>query len=414
MQTEINHLKDIVIKNINSSKNRKVKRLILENELSFIYQRRLEDYIFVAHKLFTELRKDKDIILGPGLGNMIGSHLFYTLGVTNIPPTDAGSDPILIWGNDSENPILDIEVDMDSFHNVFRIAVELFGHDNVVKMAKDMPSEETNHAVLIICLDGAANQFEVEEVIEDGKNSILYTEGMVEVANNATVFRYNIIASKSLSRIKRIQNLVEKNGKECPRLYQTDIWNKDYEAFYSGDLDGIPMFEDKKIQMFTKLSMTRKKYNAFDDLLTVQGLCLSTGGNLPTDSKAISAYQEKHAILTILNSTRFPWGILFEEDASWLLHSWIGLTWKQTASVIRYAKEQNEKELTRLKTHFLQQGMENGFEMIELERIWNSISRERATTAFPSRAHYAGRVYLSVYLAELKKSYPKEFWAASW
>ena len=68
-----------------------------------------------------------------------------------------------------------------------------------------------------------------------------------------------------------------------------------------------------------------------------------------------------------------------------------------------------EREAEVLKHIYLQQGMNNGFNEAELNRIWNSLFKRRKQKALPSKAHYSGRVYLSVFLARLKNEFPKEF-----
>ena len=45
----------------------------------------------------------------------------------------------------------------------------------------------------------------------------------------------------------------------------------------------------------------------------------------------------------------------------------------------------------------------------ELNHIWDSLFNHESSKPLPSQAHYAGRLYLSVFLAKLKHQFPEEF-----
>ena len=118
----------------NGGGHREVDAMIIHKELNFIERRHLEDYFLVAHKLVTELKRESNVIIGPGWGWMISSHVCYSLGITNINPVDVGINPILVWGDDKRDLTINIEVDEESYYRVFQKAIELFGYENVVRM----------------------------------------------------------------------------------------------------------------------------------------------------------------------------------------------------------------------------------------------------------------------------------------
>ena len=107
MVSKIGQLRKLVKKESTTEKGYRISKMILHNELTFIENRHLEDYFLVAHRYVSELKKNKEIIIGPGWGGMISSHICYVLGITNINMHD---DPILLWGNGKINPTINIPI----------------------------------------------------------------------------------------------------------------------------------------------------------------------------------------------------------------------------------------------------------------------------------------------------------------
>ncbi len=352
MNTKIEQLREIVTNSVNTNEHHCVKRMILENELTFIENRHMEDYFLVAHRLMSELNKNGDVLIGPGWDWMIGSHVCRSLGITHMNPCDLSITPIITWGKDNYRPTITIEVDKESYEFVSKIIVEY---------------------------------------------------------EDKSTLPINIQSSEVLSRIKKILALIKKNGKDIPKLYDKSIWNEDYQLFYHGFLNEIPLFNDKSIQRLTKMLISQRRYGIFDELLDIQGLTNSEVDYTLIGEDTIDRFQKKHGVLSIMGKNRFPWGFLFKEDAAWFLNGWVSLSWKQTAQVIEYADTKNEIEAEELKQIFICQGVNNGFKESELNRIWNSLFRRRTNETLPSKAHYAGRVYLSVFLARLKNEFPEEF-----
>jgi len=352
MKTKIEQLREIVTNSVNTNDHHCVKRMILENELTFIENRHMEDYFLVAHKLISELNKNDDVMIGPGWDWMIGSHVCRSLGITNLNPSDLGITPIITWGKDNYRPTITIEVDCGSY------------------------------------------DFVLKKVAENTKN---------------TECRFHIQPSAILSRIKRIQAQIVKNGKVCPKLYDRLIWNEDYELFMEGNLGGIPLFDDKDILKLTNILLTSRQYGAFDELLNVQGLLDSNATHIFKNDASIESFRQTHGVLSVLGKNLFPWGFLFKEDVAWFLNGWIGLSWKQCAQVIEYADTNAESEANYLKQIYLHQGIDSGFREEELCFIWNSLFKRMVKKALPSKAHYSGRVYLSVFMARLKHEFPMEF-----
>ena len=344
MKTVIEELRDAVKKGRDKIGNQLERdggtsKLILEQELTFIESRQLEGYFLAAHQLVTELKKCENILIGPGWDWMISSHVCYTLGITNVSPSDINIEPILVWGDDSSKPTISIEVDDDSFSVVFQKAIRLFGFENVARMPvktagkhhldfhddigyKNNGEEVYLHCcALLICPNGVANHFATDVVKDKDGNKILCTKEYIEECDNTRVFRFNILQSTSLSKIKGIQERKANNGKEVPKLYETSIWHEDYRLFYDGELNDIPLFDYNSIQEMTKIMMqtTTEEYGAFNKLLDIQGLFGL--GEILNNKKAVAEYQQRHGIITILGKARFPWGLLYREDAAWFLQN---------------------------------------------------------------------------------------------
>ena len=58
--------------------NHGVTNRILENELTFIENRHLEEYFLMAHELVSELKKNRSFLIGPGWDWMLKSHSVKT------------------------------------------------------------------------------------------------------------------------------------------------------------------------------------------------------------------------------------------------------------------------------------------------------------------------------------------------
>lgn len=419
MVSKINQLRKLVKKGVTTEIGYRVSKMILHNELTFIENRHLEDYFLVAHRLMSELKKNKEVIIGPGWGGMISSHVCYVLGITNINMHD---DPILLWGNEKRNPTIDIEVDDESYHLVYNMAIELFGFENVARMPimngknRNLDNHEfigikangekvyLHACALLVCLDGVENHFAVDEVIDEKGNKILCTRDFIEESDNTIVLRFNVLQSHILTRIKRIQKFIEKNGKEHPKMYDKTIWEEDYQLFKDGDLDDIPWFEKDCIQEVTEKLMQGRGIPNFERLLIIQGLYNIGESELLSNKKEIANYKKRYQLFPFLKS--LPYGLLFAEDAAWFIHGWVGLTWKQTWQVLQFVFDKNERDAEPLKQVYLLEGMDNGFKEAELNRIWGSLFER---TPLRSKSHYIGRLYLSVFLAGLKHNFPNEY-----
>ena len=424
MVSRIEQLRELVAK---GKEHREVNPMIVYKELTFIEKRHMEDYFLVAHELVSELKRE-NIIIGPGWGRMISSHVCYSLGITNINPVDVGIEPILIWGDEKRNLTINIEVDEESYYRVFQKAIELFGFENVARMpvmndknpylidhkyigTKANGEKVYLHAcALLICLNGVENHFYVEEVTDEKENKIFCAKCLLNGYDGQKILRFNILQSSTLTRIKRIQELIEKKGHEYPKMYEKPIHEEDYTLFYQGDLNDIPNFDNQGIQKLTKMLMPQKECTAFEELLNIKGLyiveklfALGEENSLLTD-EMVAEYKLKHQLPLFQN--QFPYGFIFAEDAAWFIHYWTGLTWKQTVELLRYVFAKNEKEAEPLWTHSLFQARDNGFRNADINRILRSLFNR---TLIRSKAHYSGRLYLSVYLAGLMNKFPNEF-----
>ena len=399
-----------------------VDAMTIYKELNFIEHRHLEDYFLVAHQLVSELKREKNIIIGPGWDKMISSHVCYSLGISNISPVSVGVDPILIWGDKKRVSTIDIEVDEESYDRVFQKAIELFGYKNVARMPvnDDQNQDLSDHAwigtdvsgekvylhacALLICLNGIEKHFKVDEITDEYGNHFLCTKKYIADCDNQEFLRYNVLTSDVLTRIKRIQQLIEKKGNECPKMYDRPIEKEDYTLFYQGDLNDIPDFNNKSIQKVTKMLMPKKECAAFEELLNIQGLFTLGEGNSLMTEEMVAEYKQKHLLPPFHNL--FPYGFLFAEDVAWFLHYRTGLTWNLTVELLQYVYEKDEKKAEPLWLHSLFHARDNEFKRDDCYRILCSLFNR---PLIRSKAHYAGRLYLSVYLAGLKHRFPKEF-----
>lgn len=259
MKTKIEELREIVTRRTESLKAGCVNQMILEAELTFIEKRHMEEYFMVALRLFAELKKDERILLGPGWNWMLSSHLCYVLGLSNLSPCDIDLSPIFIWGNDSSDLTIGIEIDEDSFDTVFDTAVSMFGYSNVARIPvidKSKDNKRRQNVIgnglyvgksylqayaLMVCFDGIDKHYSVKDVTDEHGSKYLYAYQNIGHTGNDGVLRFEVIASKKLTRIKRIQERIARNGKIAPALYEKSVNEEQYDLFYSDDLDGVPL-----------------------------------------------------------------------------------------------------------------------------------------------------------------------------
>ena len=426
MKTKIKQLRESIVSGV--IKNDNIDRLILEAELTFIEARHMEEYFLIAHRLFSELKKNQSVRIGPGWNWMISSHVCYALGLTNISPVDLGISPIFTWGDVNSDLTINIEVDDDSFHFVFEKAIDLFGYNNVARMPvmdeknsnlknhheicikKDGTKVHLHAFALLICPEGIAKYYNTEEIVDKTGRKILCINEFVGECDNKTVLRFNVLLSSELTRIKKIQRMIAANGKAFPNLYEDSIYDENYAQFYPDDLNDIPLFEWRSSQVLLKKLMSPDRIVTFNKLINIQGLLYLRGNDWMYDEEKIAEEQEKRGVLNILGKKMFPWGILYKEDAAWFLCSCGGLSWKQTAQVLLLSDAKEEHKAEKLKHMYLHQGMDNGIKEEELNRVWHSLF-EREKDVIPRKAHNAGRIYLSVFMGRLKHDFPEEFTA---
>ena len=424
MKTKIKQLRESIVSSI--SKNGDIDGLILESELAFIEARHMEEYFLIAHRLFSELKKNQSVRIGPGWNWMISSHVCYALGLTNISPVVLNISPIFTWGDGNSDLTINIEVDNDSFHFVSEKAIDLFGYNNVARMSiiDQKNSNMKNHHeiyikkygkkvdlyayALLICPKGIAKYYDTEEVVDKTGKKILCINQFVNECDNKTVLRFNVLLSSELTKIKKIQRMIAENGKAFPELYEDSIYDENYAQFYTDDLNNIPLFEWRSSQVLLKKLMSPDRIVTFNKLINIQGLLYLRGNYGLYNKEKIAENQEKRGVLNILGKEMFPWGILYKEDAAWFLCSCGGLSWKQTAQVLLLSDAKEEHKAEKLKHMYLHQGMDNGIKEEELNRVWHSLF-EREKDIISRKAHNAGRIYLSVFMARLKHDFPEEF-----
>ena len=187
-------------------------------------------------------------------------------------------------------------------------------------------------------------------------------------------------------------------------MYDRPIEEEDYTLFYLGDLNDIPDFDNKSIQKVTMMLMPKIESAAFEELLNIQGLFTLGERYFLMTEEMVAEYKQKHLLPPFQN--QYPYGFLFAEDVAWFLHHWTGLTWNLTVELLQYVFEKDEKKAEPLWTHSLIHARDNGFKRDDSYRILCSLFNR---PLIRSKAHYAGRLYLSVYLAGLKHRFPKEF-----
>ena len=406
-----------------------ISKNMLERELVFIENRHLESYFNIAHELIDGLKRGDEILLSPGRGWMINSYVCWLLGITCMHPESLDANPLLTWCDENKKPIIDIEVDEDSFHKVYNKAIELFGYNNVARMPallSDKNNLKEHEAIgitsngnivylhssaLLICKDGCIGDYYPLQVITDENgNSILCTKDFIPECDNKTVFRFNILKSHELTRIKRIQELIRANGKRCPQFWEKDISDEKYVSFHSGTFKGIPYFESlQNYEKTIRMLLIDSHYIEFHVLLEIMVLFSWGVGQSLKCENDVEDFQNKYGINPRLGRNEIPWGFFFKEEVFFFMNRWIGFTCKQVSRILVLIEKPDQVEIEKLRKLYLQNGIENAFRLVDLEKIWDSLFNRDENRHLFSKSHLAGDLYLSVFLAKLKVEFEDEF-----
>lgn len=252
MKTAIEQLRQLVMEGKETFHNREVRTFTLLQELTFIENRKQADFFLAMHKYVKELTSMPDALIGPGRRWMTASHICQTLGITNICLGAISLAPIDFWGDEDSDTTMDIEVDEDTYDWAYFKAAEVFGYDNVARTAEidNIQNEEAymfrryrnkqqNYSI-VVCNDGIANHYKVYEKEGDDGLDMLYVDGDIEPTDNTQIFRFNVICSDTLTRIKQIQREIVKAGKDCPDIYERGNANI---LYYSDGYQSL--FDDK-------------------------------------------------------------------------------------------------------------------------------------------------------------------------
>lgn len=424
MNTAIEQLRKLVMEGKKSIPNRGVNTFTLLQELTFIENRKQVDYFLAMHRYVKELKSLPDVLIGPGRRWMTASHVCHALGITNICLGSINLEPIDFWGNEDSDTTMDIEVDEDTYECAYFKAAEVFGYDNVACTSDidDIQSEEENYTFrgyrnkqkgysIVVCPDGVAEHYKVYEVEGDDEFDMLCIDGDVEPTANIHIFRFNVISSDTLTRIKRIQSIIVKNGKECPGMYHRGnanilYYSNGYQTLFDEEDRSIPFFGDKLAKEMTKTLFD--KITSMEDLLTIAVL-YSTGLIYEIHVHNIEDYKKKHGVIRLFDKWRFPYGFLYKEDVCGSMTGWIGMTWKESARIVQLMSGINPLEAECLKHIYLHRGMDNGFKEEELNHIWSSLFDRTTKKPLPSMANYIGPLYQYAFLAMLKKDFPEEY-----
>ena len=423
MNTAIEQLRQLVMEGKETFHNREVRTFTLLQELTFIENRKQADFFLAMHKYVKELTSMPDALIGPGRRWMTASHICQTLGITNICLGAISLAPIDFWGDEDSDTTMDIEVDEDTYDWAYFKAAEVFGYDNVARTAEidNIQNEEAymfrryrnkqqNYSI-VVCHDGIANHYKVYEKEGDDGLDMLYVDGYIEPTDNIQIFRFNVICSDTLTRIKQIQREIVKAGKDCPDIYERGnanilYYSDGYHTLFDDKDRSIPFFGNKLAKEMAETLFD--KITSMEDLLTIVAL-YSTRLIYGIHVHNIEDYKKKHSVVRLFDKWRFPYGFLYKEDVCWFMNGWIGMTWKESARIVQLMSGKNPLEAECLKHIYLHRGMDNGFKEHELIHIWSSLFDRATKRLLPSMAHFVGSMYLYAFLAMLRKDFPEEY-----
>ena len=424
MKTAIEQLRKLVLEGKESIPTRGVRTFTLLQELTFIENRKQVDYFLAMHRYVKELTSMPDALIGPGRRWMTASHVCHALGITNICLGSISLTPIDFWGDEDSDTTMDIEVDEDTYEWAYFKAAEIFGYDNVACTSDidNIQSEEEIYTFrgyrnkqkgysIVVCPDGVAEHYKVYEVEGDDGLDTLCIDGDAEPTDNIHIFRFNVIRSDTLTRIKRIQHEIVKAGKVCPDMYHRGsanilYYSNGYQTLFDEEDRSIPFFGDKLAKEMAEILFG--KITSMEDLLTITALD-SARLIYEIHVNNIEDYKKKHGVVRLFDKWRFPYGFLYREDVCWFMTGWIGMTWKESARIVQLMSGQNPLEAECLKHVYLHRGMDNGFREDELNHIWSSLFDRATKRPLPSMAHFVGLMYQYAFLAMLKKDFPEEY-----
>ena len=425
MKPAIEQLRQLVMEGKENIPHRGVVRTFtLLQELTFIENRKQEDYFLAMHRFVKELKSVPDVLIGPGRRWMTASYVCHALDITNVCLGGISLAPIDFWGNEDSDTTMDIEVDEDTYEWAYFKATEVFGYDNVAcssdidnnldddetYMFRGYRNKQKGYSV-VVCPDGVAEHYKIYEMKGDDGLDKLCIDGDVEPTDNTHIFIFNVICSNTLTRIKRIQREIVKAGKDCPNMYLRGnanilYYSEGFQTLFDEKDRSIPFFSDKLSKEMAETLFD--KIRSMDDLLTIAAL-YHTRLIYELHAHNIEEYKKQHGVVRLFHKWRFPYGFLYREDVCWFMTGWIGMTWKESARIVQLMSGKNPLEAECMKHIYLHRGMDNGFREYELNHIWSSLFDRATKKPLPSMAHFVGSMYQYAFLAMLKKDFPEEY-----
>lgn len=424
MKTAIEQLRQLVMEGKDTFHNCEVRIFTLLQELTFIDERKQADYFLAMHKYVKALKSMPDALIGPWRGWMTASHVCQTLGITDICLGAISLAPIDFWGNEDSDTTMDIEVDEDTYDWAYFKAAEMFGYGKVARtpdkenlqmedgiyMFRSYRGKQKGYSV-VVCPDGVAAHYKVNEVKGDDGLDMLCIDDDVEPTGNTDIFMFNVICSDTLTHIKRIQHKIAKAGKECPDMYHRGnanilYYSDGYQILFDDNDRDLQFFGDKLTKEMAETLFG--KIRSMEDLLTIAAL-YNTRQIFEIHAHNVENYKKKHGVVRKFNKWQFPYGFLYREDVCWFMNGWIGLTWRESAKLIQLMASRKQPDTENLKHIYLHRGMDNGFKEEELNHIWDSLFERPSKKLLPSMASYTGSMYQYAFLAMLKKDFPEEY-----
>lgn len=224
----------------------------VESELSKILELCLVDYFLTVEDI-VRYAKSKNIAVGTGRGNVVGSLVAYALGITAVNPIKYALTPNKYFGGKLTKEIA-VDFCCERRGEIFDYLTARYGKDRVAHIGyrteKSPYIREHGSAV-------ALSNRPIEEIapMTTTKNGSLVTAYTLEQCRELGLYVIHILGWNKLTQIQKTIELVKKHKKIAIDFSDTACGYDDKNVFAfisSGDMDGVFGLESDETQEFMR------------------------------------------------------------------------------------------------------------------------------------------------------------------
>ena len=295
-----------------------------------------------------------------------------------------------------------LKVAYESSPELLKVKKEFKLEFSVIEKLEGMISHEGQHAGGIVLYPNLSSYLPIKTIAEDRSKRIIAVD--MTMVEDIGFYKYDVLGLDTIEVIHRTLNSIEGLLDEDIDLYKIDYNDtKVYEMLCKGDVSGVFQLSAQAQKVMEQCPKN------FNDLIAINALIRPGIGDWQEyidrrngkewtihpdrisymgDTFGTMTYQEQF----LLDAKTFAgWGIAYADK--------------------HIRKNRNIKEDSQLKAKFINESVERGYEMEDMEVVWGEIEASVGSYSF-NKSHSASYAMTSFQTAWLKLYYPEHFYAS--